>query len=144
MNKLTLLSVTGIIVALTGAPVLADTYVENSTSVRKIYKGVSKTTGEITGHKITKTWTDSISIKSEADKGQFNTARVDLKFDGHNFTAKTFADSRNERPVDPVAIVSASKQKEYTVEVENFNLNQFSKEYYTGHDFTHTVSSGSK
>lgn len=143
MNKLQAIAVTAVVLVGGAGAAHADTYVENATSVRKIYGGYTSTTAKITGHKVTKQWTDSISAKAEADKGDFNTANVNLSFDG-GFKVKANAHSSNQRPVDPVAIVTATSQKEYSYEVENYDINQYSRNYFSGTDFTHSVSSGSK
>lgn len=73
------------------------------------------------------------------DKGDVNVASV--RFDGTNFTAS--ADSRNGRPVDPVATIYVSTVSQNSVKTisETADIDTFTKYQFTETNFTHEVGS---
>jgi len=117
----------------------ANNSVFNRYENRNIYNGSSHTEVNSKVDSISKTITDSTSIKVEAvaDLGDTNVANVN--FDGTNFKAN--AHSSNRRPVDPQAVIYYTEvnQQDINTTREWTNVSILEKYNFSGNEREHEV-----
>ena len=132
------LTAAAVVVATAGAA-SAGTSVTNSYSTRNVYNGRSRVDFNVSSYKSYRQYNSSQSIKVETYGGDVNVSNA--SFNGVNLTGS--AHSSNRRVVDPVSIISTSKQTEYVYGSERATQRGTETYSFTGKERSHTVSSDS-
>jgi predicted membrane-bound mannosyltransferase len=105
------------------------------------YNGYSQTNvdAHVSSYEVQNATSTTTKVEAIADLGDVNVASV--KFKDGKFEAS--ADSRNGRPVDPVATiyVSTATVNSTKTTTENADIDTFSKYEFNSNNFTHEVGS---
>lgn len=117
----------------------AGTSVTNSYSTRHIRGGRAEVNFNNYSYRSIYQYNTSESLKAESYGGDINTASVST-FGGALYGS---AYSANRRPVDPVAIISKSKQVETVYGYDTSSVSGVETYSFTGTERSHTVSSDS-
>jgi hypothetical protein len=140
MRNLTiaLLTVVGTF-AVAGNAFAGETSAYNSYTTTHQYNGHSVTNvdASVNSHEVQTTLSSTTKVEAVADLGDINVASV--RYDGKNFSAS--ADSRNGRPVDPVATIYVSTVNQNSVKTitESADIDTTSSYDFSSTNFTHEV-----